>query len=378
MIIGAVNWSKTDPQSSQANCGFLTADERLRDHVLFETSGSTGAPKQIALSKSALEASARAVNWHLQVDANSCWGLTLPSHHVGGFGVLLRSQLAACRLAQFAEKWQPKRFQAWADQEQLSHLALVPTQVFDLVANGITAPKSLRAVVVGGGHLDPQIGQRARDLGWPVLASFGMTEAASQIATQPLADLQREFRAAPIGVLPHWSLAVDHTNRLRLSGPALFSGILVFSENQWVYQPRTEKWFETNDRVTLSDQGLTPLQRIDTLVKVLGELVDPLQIEAEIIASCGGTLAAGSFVIVAVPAARSEHALIAVADAKTTEAATWQSAISAYQASAPGFRRLQQIARIHDFPRGGLDKPRRAEIAHRFSPADPEPSAQNT
>ena len=73
----------------------------LEDHVLFETSGSTGLPKWIALSKEALEVSARAVNAHLEVDGGAVWGLSLPLRHVGGFGVWLRSRLAGGLLAAF-------------------------------------------------------------------------------------------------------------------------------------------------------------------------------------------------------------------------------------------------------------------------------------
>ncbi|HEX7260708.1 MAG TPA: hypothetical protein VF258_02745, partial [Luteolibacter sp.] len=59
----------------------------LTGHALFKTSGSSGNPKWIALSKPALLVSAAAVNRHLAVNTNSCWGLALPLDHVGGFGV---------------------------------------------------------------------------------------------------------------------------------------------------------------------------------------------------------------------------------------------------------------------------------------------------
>ena len=68
----------------------------------------------------------------------------------------------------------------------VTHTSLVPTQVHDLVKADLRAPETLKAIVVGGGHLDAATGRLARTLGWPVLASYGMTEAASQIATQTL------------------------------------------------------------------------------------------------------------------------------------------------------------------------------------------------
>ncbi|MES2474668.1 MAG: AMP-binding protein, partial [Verrucomicrobiota bacterium] len=159
----------------------MAGDRELVGHVLFETSGSTGSPKWIALSKEALLISAQAVNAHLQVTKHSCWGLALPTHHVGGFGVAARAWQAGCRMAVFAGKWNPSLFREEMAAHQVTHTSLVPTQVHDLVQAKLAAPASLRAIVVGGGHLDEATGQAARDLGWPVLASYGMTEACSQI-----------------------------------------------------------------------------------------------------------------------------------------------------------------------------------------------------
>ena len=161
----------------------------LQGHVLFETSGSTGTPKWIALSKDALLASASAVNAHLGVTKSSCWGLALPAHHVGGFGVAARAFAAGCAFREFGKKWNPAEFTIWLGENQVTHTSLVPTQVHDLVSAELRAPESLAAIVVGGGRLDEATGQAARNLGWPVLASYGMTEAASQIATQAPASL---------------------------------------------------------------------------------------------------------------------------------------------------------------------------------------------
>ena len=59
--------------------------------IYFQSSGSTGEPKWIGLSRAALQVSAAAVNAHLRVDSTSCWVGALPLHHVGGFGVAART-----------------------------------------------------------------------------------------------------------------------------------------------------------------------------------------------------------------------------------------------------------------------------------------------
>jgi len=101
-------------------CGGI---DELEGHVLFQTSGSSGMPKWIALSKTALQLSAATVNRHLHVDEGACWGLTLPLHHVGGFGVVARAYDAACRLAEDAGKWDAVRFSGWCAASAVTHVS---------------------------------------------------------------------------------------------------------------------------------------------------------------------------------------------------------------------------------------------------------------
>ena len=361
----------TDPAFWDDRAAFAAGDfpgdlpdlPELRGHVLFATSGSSGTPKWIALSKAALLASAAAVNRHLEVTPTACWGLALPLHHVGGFGVAARAFAADCAWREFASRWDATAFTQWLADHHVTHTTLVPTQVHDLVAAGAHAPATLRAIVVGGGHLDAPTGQAARALGWPVLASYGMTEAASQIATQGLAQLESLYQPAPLPLLPIWQAATTAGQLLRISGPALFSGTLVRDGDQpWVFLPRTAPWHQSADRVLLANRDLTPIGRADTFVKVLGELVDLAMVERELAALAGGRLTPGSFAVVAVPDARAEHLLVPVFDAAVA-AELIAAVLAAYEVQAPGLRRLRSAVILTPLPRSPLGKPRRPEIA---------------
>lgn len=335
----------------------MAGDRELAAHVLFETSGTTGAPKWIALSKQTLGVSAAAVNAHLGVMAESCWGLALPTHHVGGFGVAARAWQAGCRMAVLEGKWNSSDFRDWLDVSQVTHTSLVPTQVHDLVKYRLTAPACLKAIVVGGGHLEVTTGQAARDLGWPVLASYGMTEAGSQIATQPLERLASPYVAAPIQILPIWQTKLTDDGRLCISGPALFSGHI--SGN--CYFPRESEWYVTSDRVELADGALTPLGRADARVKVLGELVDLEMIERELIEISAEWIAAGSVAVVAIPDERAGNVLVPAFESSIDKSLI-KEILATYQQRAPGFRRLQSAVVIERFPRSELGKLRRQEL----------------
>lgn len=361
LLIDPGFWKDPTPIAAGGFPGKLPDFPELAGHVLFETSGSSGTPKWIALSKSALLASARAVNEHLGVSRESSWGLALPVRHVGGFGVCARSFTAGCGLEHFDGPWDAGIFADWAETRGITHLSLVPTQVHDLVSGNFTAASSLRAVVVGGGRLEPSSGQAARDLGWPVLASFGMTEACSQIATQKPDSLDLPYHPSPIPLLPVWQAETTSDGRLKISGPALFSGQLVHCGKHWDFLPLESPWFETRDRAHIDGRSITPLGRADALVKVLGELVDPELIERELIELSSGALKPGTFAVVAIPDPRTEHALMPVFE-RSVPLEVIRQALEAYALRAPGYRRLRPETLLETLPRSPMGKIRRGEI----------------
>ena len=341
-------WSDLVPLAMRGNAPEIA---ELEGHVLFETSGSSGKPKQVAISKQALLASADAVNSHLRVTADSAWGLALPVHHVGGFGVAARAYRAECSLQVFSTRWNASHFGEWLHESAVTHTSLVPTQVHDLVRAKISAPNGLFAVVVGGGLLDAKTGQAARDLGWPVLASYGMTEAASQIATQGLDALAKIYQPSPLPLLPIWEATIRSGEILAIRGPALFSGDVTDGH----FTPRPSDWQQTSDRVDLQNRLLTPLGRVDSLVKVLGELVDPQSIEVELMACSGNRLAPSSFAVVAIPDERAEHRLVPVFESEVGLGLI-DVTLQDYERKAPRFLRLGSPILIEKMPVSEMGK----------------------
>ena len=354
LLINSEFWNDPSPLV----LGEISHLPELAAHVFFETSGSSGTPKWVALSKQALIVSASAVNTHLEVMPNSCWGLALPLNHVGGFGVVARAYQAGCGFQHFDRRWNALAFCEWLARHGITHTSLVPTQVHDIVKANLTAPAAVIAIVVGGGHLDESLGQAARDLGWPVLASYGMTEAGSQIATQGLDSLGMPYRASPIPLLPIWEAQITHDKLLAISGPALFTGYLVAG----VFVPRETSWHATTDRVILEGRALSILGRSDSLVKILGELVDPEAIECELLSLSQGQLTPGSFAVIAIPDARAGNVLVPLFES-SVHPSIIQSTLSLYEDRTPGHKRLIPAAILEEFPRSALGKLRRRELA---------------
>ncbi len=325
--------------------------------VIFKTSGSTGAPKWVVHEKRAMLVSAQAVNAWLGVDQNSKWGLALPIDHVGGFAILARVFQAGCGLAELDEKWDAEKFHRWISNENVTHVSLVPTQVHDLVTASLPAPEKLRVVVVGGGRLSETLGQAARDLGWPVLASYGMTEAGSMIATQSMNDLSKPFREGDLEILPIWQVETDVDGRLNILGKALFRGYLLQEESGVRFEPTLSKSFLTNDRGMISGNYLKLLGRMDALVKVLGVLVDLEAVERRFLEVAAGRVTPDKFAVIALPDLRNEHVLVAVFEGEIPA-----GCIEDYEKSAPSLERISQVFQVEKFPRSSLGKLRRGEL----------------
>lgn len=355
----AVNPQK--PEDAAGLAEFAVSQEATRSLLYFQTSGSEGVPKWVGISRSAFLHSARAVNAHLEVKVQDRWLIALPLHHVGGFSILARCHEAGSSFVRTNEKWDARRFADLCRAEHITLASLVPTQVYDLVTAGVEAPSCLRAIVVGGGALPTaeNVGLRAVGLGWPILQSYGMTEACSQIATEPLDHLYAGFDPESLEVLRHWDLTTDEEDVLTLRGPALASGYAVKRENGWEWEPlHPELGLKTRDRVQLWQHGtrhfLRFLGRQSSFVKVLGELVNLAELQSRL-DHCGSGLGfpLGKSAIVALPDARRDTRLVLAGEGSwdLLEALRVQ-----FNATCAGYERLESALVVPTLPRTSLGK----------------------
>jgi O-succinylbenzoic acid--CoA ligase len=331
-----------------------------KGHVLVKTSGTEGQAKWVALSKKAFLASAEAVNAHLESTAQDRWLIALPTHHVGGFSIYARAYVSGARVNHDEGKWDAVRFAQVCRDERITLTSLVPTQVFDLVQQRLQAPESLRAIVVGGGGLSQEIGHQARTLGWPVLQSYGMTETASQVATEPLHHLRSGFDSDALEVLPLWQLQTDSEGVLSISGNALASGYVIDQAWQPIEQP-----MRTRDRVSLRMEGtgqvLRFLERESQVLKILGELVSLSSLQAKLEALALKHGIAGRCVIVPLEDARRGHILVLAHEGGA------EPVLADFNAQVQPFERLERAVHVGRLPLTDLGKVRLADLALRLA-----------
>lgn len=317
----------------------------LAGHVWIATSGTTGSLKMTALSKASLLNSAFAVNRHLEATASDVWACVLPTFHVGGLGIFVRAAVSGARVLH--AEWDPRGFAELCRKEGVTLSSLVPAQVTDLVREGLEAPPSVRAIVVGGGATSRELYDAARALGWPVLPSYGMTETCSQVATA-------RGDSPDLILLNHFQARTEEDGRLAFRGEALLTGYAEWAEAGPRFVHVLQKgWFITEDLGEIDGRVLRVLGRRGDFVKIGGESVDLSRLDA-ILASIAGADAA----VVALPDERLGqviHLAVAGGDAEAIE--------SAFNERVAPFERSRGLHRVPAIPRTQLGKLMRRQLA---------------
>ena len=172
--------------------------------LVVHTSGTTGAPRPVELTRSNIEANALGSAVALGLDPAERWLCPLPLSHVGGLMVLLRSaDLRDHRGARAA----PTR---WRD---VTLASLVPTQLKRLLDAGPPRRPRLRAILLGGAGASPALLERAPRPGCPVAPTYGLTQACSQVTVaepgtpRPRASRSRAWRSRSPPTARSWCAA---------------------------------------------------------------------------------------------------------------------------------------------------------------------------
>jgi O-succinylbenzoic acid--CoA ligase len=256
------------------------------------TSGSTGVPKAVLLSGSALAASAAATTTRLGGEGR--WLLALPAHHVAGIQVLLRSARAGTPAAvmDLRDGFRPDGFAAALETAAgdgggaVSRTSLVPTQLRRLLDDaaegsgaGLDALRSLDAVLLGGAAAEPDLLARARAARLPVVTTYGMSETCGGCV----------YDGTPLDGV---SLELDDPDpsgagRVVLGGSTVAEGYRGADESA-AADFLSGRRFRTSDLGRFDPNGrLEILGRADDVIVTGGEKVAPAAVERALLAVPG-------------------------------------------------------------------------------------------
>jgi|TARA_R100001369_G_scaffold66760_6_gene94103 O-succinylbenzoic acid--CoA ligase len=234
------------------------------------TSGSSGTPKAVLHRVANHLASARGSASFIPVDQNSGWLLSLPLFHIGGYAIPFRVFLAGGRVILDDE---PHTLPARLEQQSITHLSLVPTQLWRLLKAGFTLKHTqLRELLLGGAAIPAPLVAKMTSLGLTPKVSYGLSEMASQVCTG--------IPTAPGVVgrpLPGREVRVVE-GEIQVRGETLFCGYL----NDGVVDSalNDEGWFATRDKGLFTSEGSLVVEgRLDNGFISGGENIQPEAIE---------------------------------------------------------------------------------------------------
>ena len=297
------------------------------------TSGTTGEPRPICLTRANFEASARAGAAALPVDPEDRWLCCLPVHHVAGFSIFTRCAIFGATV--YVHGFDPQAIKDLLEAGEVTVASLVPTMLVRLREAGLERAPGLKGILLGGGPIPDELLDWAEARGLPVMPTYGMTETCAQIATaRPGERVARPLPGAEI--------------RIADDGEILVRGPMVAADG----------WLHTGDRGRLTDDGLLEVHgRLDDLIVTGGENVAAAEVEAVLLDHPGVTEAA--VIGIDDPEWGKAVAAFVVGDAS-------ESDIHAHaRARLPGFKAPKEVFVLDELPRTASGKVKRAQLESR-------------
>jgi len=294
-VDGAESGDSREGVASATDAGQHTPGIRPPDPaetaVILFTSGTTGRQKGVRLTAGNLHASAVASAFRLGVSQGDRWLCCLPVHHTGGLAPVVRTALYGTTLVV------QRAFDADATARALTAhnitgVSLVPTQLRRLL--DVDAPlDGLKTVLVGGAPTPSDLLDRALAADVPIHPTYGLTEAASQVATARPATAAKhpETVGQPLYGVDVTVVAdgdpvpAGERGELVVSGPTVTPGYL---DTERTAAAVGEYGLHTGDVGVRDEAGrVRVLGRRDDLVLTGGELVAPAAVAETLCAHAG-------------------------------------------------------------------------------------------
>lgn len=235
--------------------GFLKEWDSVSRGITAHTSGSTGVPKPIMLSRVDMMRSARITSHFFNIGKDSILGLPLSVSYIAGKMMAVRAMVSNASLYIEQPSNTPLKH---CNCKRISLLSVVPSQIPYLLHSGLL--KRIDALLIGGSPLAPELENQILDAGYRHgWVSYGMTETCSHVALRPLGcDVYQALEGI--------CLSTDSRGCLVVEAPAMdFSSVV------------------TNDIVEIIDEThFRWLGRIDNVVISGGIKLFPEQIERKI------------------------------------------------------------------------------------------------
>ena len=271
----------------------IFADPGADDDVamILHTSGTTSRPKMVPLTHRNLCSSAAAIAKTLALTPDDICLNVMPLFHIHGLVGVLLSSMAAGASVICTPGFDSEQFPGWITQSRPTWYSAVPTIHQSIIAvtreSSVCSGHCLRLIRSSSSALPPAVMAKLEEtFGVPVIESYGMTEAAHQMASNPLPPAKRKPGSVGLPAGPEMGIMDDDGHLLPeerdgeivIRGPSVTSGYLNNAEATSL--AFTNGWFRTGDLGRRDQDGYYVINgRKKEMINRGGENISPREID---------------------------------------------------------------------------------------------------
>jgi oxalate---CoA ligase len=260
--------------------------------LVLHTSGTTSRPKIVPLLQRNVLASAQNITTTLALTGEDVCLNIMPLFHIHGLIAATLASLRAGAQVSCSPGFNALKFFAWFDEVRPTWYTAVPTMHQAILARAernreVLGRSRLRFIRSSSASLPaPVMLELEKTFGVPVIESYGMTEAAHQMASNPLPPRPRKPGSVGIAAGPEVAildgdgevLGVGEVGEVSIRGPNVTLGYEANPEAN--AKAFTNGWFRTGDQGLLDEDGYLRLTgRLKELINRGGEKISPLEID---------------------------------------------------------------------------------------------------
>jgi acyl-CoA synthetase (AMP-forming)/AMP-acid ligase II len=260
--------------------------------LVLHTSGTTSRPKIVPLTQANVAASARHIVAAVALTADDRCLNIMPLFHIHGLIAAVTASLAAGGEVVCTPGFNALKFFAWLGEVKPSWYTAVPTMHQAILARAdrnaeTIARVRLRLIRSSSASLPPQVmAELEKTFGAPVIESYGMTEAAHQMTSNPLPPRARKAGSVGLAAGPEVSIMSAEgqilprgtVGEVVIRGPNVTSG---YEANPAANAAAfSGGWFRTGDQGVIDEEGYLRITgRLKELINRGGEKVSPLEVD---------------------------------------------------------------------------------------------------
>jgi acyl-CoA synthetase (AMP-forming)/AMP-acid ligase II len=355
--------------------------------LVLHTSGTTSRPKLVPLSHANLLASAAHIVASLNLtDQDRCLNI-MPLFHIHGLVGALLASIGSGGSVVCTPGLQTSKFFNWLEAFSPTWYTAVPTMHQSLIAQANSHPNrmsrsSLRFIRSSSAALPlPVMQDLERIFQCPVIEAYGMTEAAHQMATNPLPPAIRKPGSVGRAAGPEVSIVDEQGKRLPTgqTGEVAIRGRNVmggYEHHQAANDSAfTDGWFRTGDEGYLDEEGYLYLTgRLKEIINRGGEKVAPREIDEQLLAHP----AVAQAVTFALPHSTLGEDIAAAVVLERETTITPEELQKFLRDRLADFKIPQKIVILTEIPKGPTGKIQRIgladKLADQLKPADHSPT----